>query len=132
MIGPMRASIGGTTCCGMKELYGLSAARWDHKTQQNVYISVEELVATVYHFRRNQTPFCFVLFSDLAESTLKQGIGLAEYIREHKLGDILKTKPTRNPNSRNLIHAWIWTLDTKALNAWYKKESRRDETESEA
>ncbi len=126
MIGPMRANIASTSCCGMKELHNLCTTRWDPKLHQNVTISMEELVTTVYDYYRTYAGFCFVIFSDIIKYDLKQGIRLAEYIREQGLGDVLETAPTRNPNSRNLIHAWLWVIDMKAMKKWYTKESRRE------
>lgn len=46
------------------------------------------------------------------------GERFAQYVRENKLGNVLKSESARNPNSGNQIAVWIWTVDQTALLAW--------------
>lgn len=50
---------------------------------------------------------------------------LAEYIQDNKLGEVIRSKTIKNPNTSNPICSWIWFLDRVALNAWGVKNGAR-------
>jgi hypothetical protein len=95
---------------------------------------------------------CFVLWSDFDRDTcngqcdpkkptkkaILSGHRFAEYLIEHKLGEvtispgrhnplhperILKDPKTKQPTGEvvGLLHVFIWAVDPIALNEWYKK-----------
>ena len=43
------------------------------------------------------------------------GDRFAEYILEHKLGDVTMTGVKVNPNSRNPLKTFVWTVDHPAV-----------------
>lgn len=65
---------------------------------------------------RRRDKFRFVIFTDINKRTY--GSRLAAYIVEHKLGDVIETGQHKNPNSRNMVRVWVWTLDHRALKLW--------------
>lgn len=51
-------------------------------------------------------------------------------IKRAKLGDVICTNPRINPNSDNVIKAYLWTVDKKALSKWFKKNRHKDEEDN--
>lgn len=41
---------------------------------------------------------------------------LVNYIHKHKLGKVYSPPPKRNPNSGNVIRAYYWAIDLRAVN----------------
>lgn len=69
----------------------------------------------------------YILFS----STYNEGTGradsgqeLAEFIKEHKLGEIVEAPVARNTNSGNDIQAWLWVYDVDAVLEWAEKRKK--------
>ena len=48
-------------------------------------------------------------------------------IKRAKLGDVVCTNPRVNPNSDNVIRAYLWSVDKIALSKWFKKNRHKDE-----
>ena len=95
---------------GIKELFGL----------YNAETIPERFIAGICSKKGYQRTKIYI-FSDNTIS--KGGIGLATYIKQHKLGDITETEPIQSRSSGNKIQTWIWSVHTKALENW-KKENQ--------
>ena len=52
------------------------------------------------------------------------GKRLAAYIRKHKLGHVSVSKTAPNPNTRNQITAFVWTLDPAGLKRWWSERNK--------
>lgn len=53
------------------------------------------------------------------------GRKFAALIRKEKLGEVVQatTKTVKNPNSGNILKAWMWTVNHKNLKAWAQKQA---------
>lgn len=53
------------------------------------------------------------------------GKKFAALIRRENLGEVMQatTKSVKNPNSGNILKAWIWTVNHKNLKAWAQKQA---------
>lgn len=106
-----------TTCCGVDEIEGLESTPF--KTVLEV--CYEKYDEEGWGGTSNQA---FILFTD----TMKSGKGtkLAAYIVKNKLGTIAAPlRARRNPNSGNMIKAWIWSPNETNLKAWWKKNQKK-------
>ena len=128
------------SCCGIKEISGLSyigkpdAAMKDfvaHVYRSGAYRGAH-IAGIAYGTTTNavlpkigtfQPRFRYAIFSQ-AGARAKYGVAFAKFIQENKLGKVVRAdgKFHKNPNSGNMLTAWIWTLDEKAIDAWLKKE----------
>lgn len=52
----------------------------------------------------------------------RYGTNLAAYITRNKLGKVISTGTSINPNSGNLLKVFVWTVDHKALEKWAEKQ----------
>lgn len=84
-----------TSCCGIEEISGLC----------------EEPIDTLYKLSSYTTfmdkGYCMLLFTDAVK--FKRGENFKNYIVKNKLGDVIETKRKFNPNSYNMIKAYIWS-----------------------
>ncbi len=69
---------------------------WGH-----YYYEVEPTFAKGYSY----------IFSDSVVNG--NGQAIADFIRKHKLGSLIATRPRKNPNSGNMIKIWIWRFNGK-------------------
>lgn len=99
-----------TGCCGIKEIDGL----------RNEPISNLEQVVLA----RSGDGFCTILFSDVPD--YGKGRDFAQFIKANKLGDLVKMDEVLNPNSDNMIEAWLFTFDTDAIFDCYNKHTGED------
>lgn len=99
-------TINETSCCGLDEIMGVSA--------QKPNIILKELYEFILD-GDSKPPF--YLFTD--ETSSSGGKGLAKYIKDYKLGDLVCTKSKRNPNSGHNIKAWLWTINKNNFSKWY-------------
>jgi hypothetical protein len=104
-------------CCGIREL---SEVRGDGSAKA----SIKSFGGLVYDQLRVQgrmmDKFRYAIFSQAESQSSplprKYGEELADYIKEHKLGEIIETAGTHiNPNSRNKLKVWVWTVDHMAV-----------------
>lgn len=123
-------------CCGLAEIDGISYAgykgkdgpkrtvidlfcdteeRWNNDTQDYDDILVldesDDLRAAAFIFTQ-------------ASSTKKpQGYGydLKAYIEREGLGTVVVAAPGANPNTGNIIHTFVWTLDERGIVKWAKR-----------
>lgn len=86
-----------TNCCGIKEINGLG--------------DPIENVVSVYEYG---TRFGAVLITDKVSTG--KGKTTVDFIRRYKLGKVVSTPEFKNPNTGNVIRAWIWLIDRPKLN----------------
>lgn len=66
-------------------------------------------------------PAAFYLITDVVEFSngtkvnKNCGENFVNFIKQHKLGSVVQTRPKINPNSQNKIRAWIWSPNLKSL-----------------
>lgn len=94
-----------TTCCGVKEFYGLASDPSD-----TLWFIAKEV------FEKGLS-FAFMLFTDPVE--FKNGETLKDAILELKLGTVTETPEVENPNSQRILKAYLFSPDMKAFKAWY-------------
>jgi hypothetical protein len=103
-------SIEETQCCGVNEIDGLGG-----KTPK-------ETVASICHSRyadSDKTPF--YIFTGVWNKGYCQKF--IKYIKDNKLGTILKSTQKVNPNTNNKIIVGILTVDDTKFRAWNKRHS---------
>lgn len=101
-------------CCGIAELANI----YGDDPKETIF-EIAELID------RNDDPgFRFAIFS--STKPFKSGTELAAYIKKNKLGQVVKTRAARNPNSGNRLKVWTWTLSFTALQRWWSKNKPSD------
>ena len=114
------ANVRNTTCCGTCELHDLAdgplaslaiLAAW----QEGLIKNFSDEGNVIY--RGNFKPI--VLFTD--RTTFRNGTSLADYIRRHRLGEVVTTTPVRNPNSGAKVQGWLWRINRQRWNTWVRK-----------
>ena len=140
-------SLQNVACCGIKEMSGLS---YHSKSPED---ALREFIASVHRAGVNRggiidytiqnkpareilpkiaifSPrFRYAIFSQ-AGARAKYGVAFAKFIEENRLGKVVRadSKFHKNPNSGNMLTAWIWTLDEKAIDAWLKESLATSKT----
>lgn len=102
----------GTSCCGLMEFYGFA---W-HRSFNSV---IREIKRNIVHSRK------FVLFTDVKHPVKFRkisGQNFYKFIKDNKLGDVVKTKVKENKNSGNKLVCYIWDFDRKVINEFLKKK----------
>lgn len=107
---PVRNIFNRTSCCGIRELYGIS-----DKSPELILYSLG------YYLAQNETVNgSHYLFSDnTGGHDDHYGEILRDYILEQGLGTVVETPFTHNPNSGNMLKAFLWTINQEAFNVWY-------------
>lgn len=111
-------------CCGFREICNLSGigperaikeicdAQFVSRYASNSYSITRVLDLSLSH----------AVFTEVQNGTY--GKNLAAYIRKHKLGTVIGSRISTNPNSGNRLKGYIWTINKRALSAWHKKHSK--------
>lgn len=102
-------SLESTTCCGVDDWHGL----------QNDPIATLIEIGDDFFEEGDVGKSAFILITD----PVKYGRGkkLIKTIEKFKLGSIAKDKARRNPNSHNMLHAWLWGVNRKEFYKWWRK-----------
>lgn len=105
--------INDTRCCGLKEIDGLSG----YDNPKEAMLDLCKIMREDHDLPPN---FAYILFTGV----IKDGYGqrFTNFIRRNKLGSVRAGKQTRNPNSSNVINAWLWQINIEGLNRWYSKK----------
>lgn len=111
----------GMDCCGIRELAAIGAGPTDKR------LFLKELHTRMYKahgggpydgitgsFGRR---FAHILFSE-AGTSVTYGRRLKEAIEAYKLGTVVESPQVVNPNSGNLLRAYLWTIDHEAFSKW--------------
>lgn len=97
-------------CCGINEIDGIG----DYKREP------EKIVRDVCDRYFESTIKCaYYIFSDIGKKTA--GKTLADYILKNKLGTITLPKTKINPNSKNSLNMWIWSINAANLKKYWAK-----------
>jgi hypothetical protein len=108
-----------TECCGIRELDGIMS---DNDARKSVVDAAEQ-------WHEEDVDGAFVFFSSFGSSTAGQNI--AAYIEKYKLGTVMKTRPTLNPNSGNVLTMWVWTVNKRNFRRFWRKTKRYKENYAE-
>lgn len=100
----MSLSVRSTSCCGVRDIDGLS----DHSRNME----------GAFRLFWPQFTGAFALFTCPTKN--KYGERFKKYIEKHKLGSVVETERRKNPNSGNMLRAYLWTLDKKACQKHYQ------------
>lgn len=100
----------GALCCGVVELVSITGAKPEK--------IMEDIVYTWF----SSTPRAYIYFTVVAKARVS-GERLADFITENNLGHLRKMFPTRNTNSGNYLHMWVWTVNNKTLKEYGKKHN---------
>lgn len=98
-------------CCGVREIAGLSGFRGRPTAAMQAFCKDG--------FYDNAFRCSHVVFTEADNSEQRYGLSFATFITRNKLGHVAVSLKAKNPNSPNRITVWVWTLDTKALRAWW-------------
>lgn len=103
-----------TNCCGMFELYDLYKIKNTESDEEVSFRLVKELYYTARKNSGWQNHKPFVVFTDPDHYT--NGSRLYHFIKENKLGTVLRSAKRYNPNSgNNDLRVYTWAVDYKAL-----------------
>ena len=129
-------------CCGVREYFGTN----------NDGATAADVIAEIAHRtepRREHGGTCaFILFNDVAKNrrvrrfyddfwdewvaeddgeelyeTTGLGVEIKAYIRKHKLGTVVSTRPAENPNTQNKVQVHVWCVDWKAFHKFAEKDT---------
>jgi hypothetical protein len=109
-------------CCGMRELSGASQAR--NLKLADVFLESfgRKAWKNARYFGHSGPKYNMVTFNGLRGYTGR----IARRIKENNLGEVVGLAPTRNPNSGNIITAYLWAPNWERLDSWAKeREARR-------
>lgn len=108
---PVRDIFNRTSCCGIREIYGIG-----NKTPELILYSLG------YYLDQGEgISGAHYLFSDNtgAQDGVHYGEVFRDYIINHELGTVLETPFKHNPNSGNMLKAFLWTIDQPAFDRWF-------------
>jgi hypothetical protein len=114
----------GLRCCGIKEISRLAYYGSPTAAMRDLYkmLFVEGNITS----RR----FRYCIFSEASvpsDSPASYGKKFCALITKCKMGSVLETQPTLNPNSGNLLKVYLWTVDFSQLERWGLADARRTE-----
>lgn len=96
-----------TECCGVFELHGVQTT-----PTKDTVMSVCE------NWFENDERGAYILFTTVKG---RNGAKLAKFIKDNKLGEVNKQRPTVNANTTNMLYLWVWRVDKTAIESWWKK-----------
>ena len=101
-------------CCGLREITALSR----HESPENAIKSLIDPRRGAFASLADRP---FVIFTEAVSATYpggrRYGLQLARYIKEKKLGTVMKSGFKINPGSGNKLRMFVWTPDYTALRA---------------
>lgn len=145
----MGAQIAQLGCCGVAELRNIreektpedilvvafSGYSKNMATKGGAYYQYFRVMGQRFNFHQRTTAprrMGHVIFTQVNNAAEGGDYGekLAEYIQEHKLGDLAKSLPAANPNYTrgHTITMWTWTPSPKRCWQWWlETKSRRED-----
>jgi hypothetical protein len=117
------------SCCGIKELSGLSGLTPDSVFKE---FGKQAYTKSERDGRYENNRWRHAIFSQASvhAGANVYGTKFAAYIVKHKLGTVVETEELVNPNSGNYLKAWIWTVDHEAAHAFYKSLMKASKSRS--
>ena len=104
-------------CCAIREITQLSLFNDSKAPLLECLLRLERELREIYGIGLTKIPFAYLLFSGVFPH--QYGPDFKSFILENNLGTVMETRPTRNPNSNNLVIIYIWTVDRDKLMAWW-------------
>ena len=106
------------SCCGIREIVNLHFVREPKAAMRCFWTDIQprpnSYNPNLPPYRRDK--FRYVIFS--AHRKGSYGPNFAAYILEHKLGKVISTGNHINPNTRNSVNVWVWTVNHEKLAKW--------------
>jgi hypothetical protein len=106
-----------TSCCGLREISGLSYHNTPGEAMREFALGATRL----NYVRSGRVLVCSHVIFSAADGANDYGDKFAAYIRRHKLGTIAISRRLTNPNSGNPLKVWVWSINKTALLAWARK-----------
>lgn len=110
-------------CCGIRE--------WDDiENIESIPEAMLELAEDIFGKDASSPLPAFIFFSTTEGSS---GAGLQKFISENGLGEIIRMRPRKNPNTGSMITMWTWGINKKTFKLWWMKSlvENSDELEDE-
>lgn len=109
----MTYCIGESQCCGLSEIAEIQTEGPVEETAQNIYNSWDGQPLLV---------FTAVTRGKYYEKFYKHGDRLKEFIEKNKLGTVVTSHAKVNPNSKNTVRAYLWSVSARGFHRWAKKQ----------
>lgn len=111
-------------CCGIWELSGLqSSTKGELESDFKTFIN-----ENMYDSGEYQGP-AVLIFSTTQQST--NGDDLKKLIEKHQLGDVMRSRPRRNPNTENMLTVFTWGINKKNLRKYWVANCPTEEADTE-
>jgi hypothetical protein len=111
------------SCCAVAEISGIR-----HFATEPANVIVDVLCTEGYD---NDEPYLLleppesahIIFTQASRGKVKTGYGytLRDYIVSQKLGTVVCSTPSKNPNTQNNVTVFVWTLDMPGIRQWAKR-----------
>lgn len=109
-----------TSCCGLREISGLSEHRTPAIAMQ-AFCRFSLGLDYNYNGRLGRTlEFSHAVFT-AATGKNDYGEKFAAFILRNKLGTVTPSQRRNNPNSGNPLKVWVWTLHQTNVKKWAQK-----------
>jgi len=96
-------------CCGVQELDGII-------TSTSSKSIIADVVGDFFH---DDSKCTYIIFTDYSKN--RNGDNLKKYIEKNKLGTVTKQRAKRNPNSKNIINLFVWSINQNNLKRLHRK-----------
>jgi len=97
------------SCCGVREIDGIQG--------QSAPLTLLDVAE--HRFEEDGVNRAAYIFTDTTDS--RAGTKLAKYIKDHNLGDVIRTKARLNGNSGNRVVVWTWVVKQANFRSWFKQ-----------
>jgi hypothetical protein len=102
-------------CCGINEIRSIG----DNKN--NPEQTIIDICSETYTSGKKGA---FLMFTDINKKIAAKN--LSKYILKNKLGTITKSPTSINPNSKNRLQVFIWTINKRNLKRFAKEHNIKD------
>ncbi len=97
-------------CCGLNEITGVS-----HSTPRDTMLEAARV-----HYEESDAVAIYLFTGKDKVDNCEE---FAQFIKDHKLGSVTKTRAKKNPNSGNKIRGWLWAVNEPEFRVWARKNS---------
>lgn len=108
-------------CCGVDELCGIHNSTPETVVGQVFNYYAGDNPHNLHTIKNQVVPF---LFFAVPPDIYNGGEMLYNYIKDHKLGKCYRTGAKRNPNSGNMLRAYLWEISVTGMQNWKKIGTR--------
>lgn len=111
-------------CCGVSEIHGLRRFKTPEAAMEAFAATAKKkqgpLLPSFFNIgpprHANRRGRAFVLFTGIEQA--KYAERFARLIRQARLGRVTSLPYQMNPNSGNMLRAWLWAPEWTAVDAW--------------